>query len=73
MIRIYSTALQYFPVISLVHLFLLLRGLDFDNMFCNRPDPDSLIDLETETSTTVSVVEEFDPLTDQSQASPTLT
>jgi hypothetical protein len=41
-------------------------------VFCNRPDPDSLIDLETETSTTVSVVEEFDPLTDQSQASPTL-
>ena len=34
-----------------------------------RPDPDSLIDLETDTAntTTVSVVEEFDPLTDQSQ------
>jgi hypothetical protein len=41
-------------------------------LFSNRPDPDSLIDLETETSTTVSVVEEFDPLTDQSQASSTL-
>lgn len=32
-----------------------------------RPDSDSLIDLETDTNTTVSVVEEFDPLTDQSQ------
>jgi hypothetical protein len=48
-------------------------GFDTLLLFFNRPDPDSLIDLETETSTTVSVVEEFDPLTDQSQASTTLT
>ena len=72
--RFFCVSLEIFPFYQsshLVHLFLL-RGLDFDNLFCNRPDPDSLIDLETETSTTVSVVEEFDPLTDQSQASPAL-
>ena len=48
--------------------FSLSVFLLFSHIFCHfsRPDPDSLIDLETDT-TTVSVVEEFDPLTDQSQ------
>jgi hypothetical protein len=66
--------LRMFPFYLCTALVSSSSWLGYDTLLLlyNRPDPDSLIDLETETSTTVSVVEEFDPLTDQSQASPTL-